>query len=88
MTKGKPWLAKHMKEQGKTLAQYEAGVRIANAVADGIVERMIALHGKDTGMYFPATELDLTDSVEHDFVRVCLKDRGMEFIENGTLYRV
>ena len=80
MTQGTPWLARYKKQEGQTLAQYEAGVRVANAVADGIVESVVALRGSGSGMYYPVADLDLTDSIEHDFVRVCLKDRGMEFI--------
>jgi hypothetical protein len=88
MTAGAPWLAKYMKQQGQSLAQYETVIRNANAVADRIVTAAAERHKRDTGMYYPAAELGLTDSCEHNFVRVCLKDRGMEFIENGAFYRL
>jgi gamma-glutamyl-gamma-aminobutyrate hydrolase PuuD len=87
-TEGTPWLAKYIKGLGQTIAQYDSGIKVANAVADGIIEKVSELHETDTGVYWPTEELNLNDSIHHDFVRHCLKDRGMEFIEGGTLYRI
>jgi hypothetical protein len=88
MTNGTSWLAKHKKAQGYTLEQYEAEVRSLNHDADMVMSEIIKRHGKCTGMYYRSKELGLNDSIEHDFIRICLKDRGIEFIENGTMFRV
>jgi len=88
MTKGKPWLAKMIKDRGLGIKEYMDLVLNSNLAADEIIQMVSEIRKTGTGMYYSADELGLTDSVEHDFVRVCLRDRGMEFIENGTLYRI
>ena len=59
------------------------------SLAVTIFEKVSAKHKPNTGIYYPATELYLRGCGEWaPFVIAELKQLGVEFIENNTLYRI
>ena len=56
--------------------------------AGKVMKQAESLHETDTGVYWPTSELTLLCGEYELYIRQSLKLMGMEFIENGTLYRV
>jgi hypothetical protein len=83
-------LAKLCKSKGMNLKQYEYTVQELENTADRILEtvKTCGKYAIDSGMYYPTNEI-LNDSTGDfkPFIIYALKQRGMEFIDNGTLWR-
>lgn len=84
-----PELAKYAKDKGMSREQYQALLAELNQTADNILENVknCGKYAIDSGMYYPVNEI-LEDNEFTPFIICMLKKRGMEFIENNTLWRV
>jgi len=84
-----PELAKYAKDKGMNLEQYKALSAELNQTADRILENVKSCgkYAIDSGMYYPVNEI-LADGEYTPYIICMLKKRGMEFIENNTLWRV
>lgn len=82
-------LCKYAFEKGMSLEEYEQLEGNIDAIADAIILNIKSLHKIDTGVYYPTSEIinpvGRTDLVP--FIIIALKQKGVEFYDNNTLYR-
>ena len=88
MTKGTPKFSRQCKAKGMTYELYVSLINSLNAQADTIFAEASLRHIPDSGMYYPSEELGLPEGDNGNFILHCLRDRGMEFIEKESLYRI
>ena len=88
MTKGTPEFSRQCKAKGMTKESYLSLINDINAQADTIFAAASVRHIPGSGMYHPSEELDLPNGDYGNFTLHCLRDRGMEFIERESLYRI
>jgi hypothetical protein len=82
-------LVKYAKSKGMNLEQFRELEAELGQTADKILEN-IKTCGKyaiDSGMYYPTGEI-LDDGELAPYITWMLKQRGVEFRENGTLWRL
>ena len=81
-------LARYAKDKGMNLEQYKALEAELEQTADRILEnaKNCGKYAIDSGMYYPTSEI-LEGGEYAPYIRQMLKQRGMEFIENGELWR-
>ena len=83
-----PELAKYAKAKGMTREQYQNLVAELGQAADRILEnaKNCGKYAIDSGMYYPTSEI-LDEGEYAPYIIQMLKKRGVEFRENGTLWR-
>jgi len=80
-------LAAFAKSKGYTLAEFQAlQARIAGT-ADDIAGRLAAFDTTDSGMYYPVQDILDTSADHAPYLIQALKQRGVEFRENNSLWR-
>ena len=84
-----PELAKYAKDKGMCREQYHALSADIIQTADNILENVknCGKYAIDSGMYYPVNEILEVGEIM-PYIISMLKKRGMEFIENNTLWRV
>ena len=81
-------IARYCKNLGMDLKGYKAYQKAVQDEAQAIFNKAQKIRPQDTGMYFPTSELlELKDERDY-FILNALKELGMEFLDNGTLYRI
>ena len=81
-------IARYCKNLGMDLQGFKAYEKAVKEEAQELFNKAKTIRPQDTGMFFPTSEL-LNVTEERDyFILNELKKLGMEFIENGTLYRI
>ena len=81
-------IAKHCKNLGMDLQGYKAYKKAVQDEAQAIFDKAKTIRPQDSGMYFPLSELlEVTEERDY-FILNELKGLGMEFLDNGELYRI
>ena len=81
-------MARYCKNLGMDLQGYKAYKKAVQDEAQAIFNKAQKIRPQDTGIYFPTSELiEVTEERDY-FVLNELKKLGMEFLDNGTLYRI
>lgn len=81
-------IAKYCKGLGMDLQGFKAYEKEVKDEAQTIYDKAKTIRPQDTGMYFPTSELIEVKEQRDYYIINELKALGVEFIENGTLYRV
>ena len=81
-------LAKHCKELGMNLEEFRTYKKAVQDEAQELFNKAKTIRPQDTGMFFSTSELlEVTEERDY-FIINALKELGMEFLDNGTLYRI
>jgi len=83
-------LSKFAKDKGMTLEEYLTLEGNIMSMATATIELIKATYITDNGVYHEITEVEMLykDYELKPFVLQELKEQGLEFIENGTLWRL
>ena len=83
-----PELAKYAKAKGMNLQEYKDLLAELEQTADRILEnaKNCGKYAIDSGMYYPTSEI-LDDGEYAPYIIQLLKQRGVEFRDNGELWR-
>ncbi len=80
-------LASYARNKGYTVTQFHDLVRHVATKSLDILETIKAKFNPGSGMYYPTSEIINTDDDLTPFVLQDLRRLGVEFIENGDLFR-
>ena len=81
-------IGRYCKSLGMDLQGYKAYKKAVEEEAQEIFEKATTIRPQDTGMFFPTSELLEVKGERDYFIMNELKKLGVEFIENGALYRI
>ena len=81
-------MARYCKELGMNLEEFRAYKKAVQDEAQEIFNKAQTIRPQDTGMFFPTSELLEVTGERDYFIINALKELGMEFLDNGTLYRI
>lgn len=81
-------MAKYCKSLGMDLQEFRAYKQAVEDEAQTIYDRAKKIRPQGTGMYFPTSELIEVKEQRDYYIINELKALGVEFIENGKLYRI
>jgi len=82
-------MANYCKSQGMNLSQYETFKQNIINTASAIIQYIKSMYKTDTGIYYPINEI-LSSSSNTDmkqFIIQELKNQGVEFFDNNSLWR-
>ena len=80
-------LSKYCKNKGMNLEEYEQLKSNIKTMATALIQQIPASH-KNNGMYYPVNELIAYNTTDiRPYLLQELRQQGIEFIEDTTLYR-
>lgn len=82
-------IAQFAKSKNMTYKEYQTLEANIKTLAEATLQNIKQLHKIDTGIYYPITEIihPLTDINTKNFLIRELKNIGVEFYDNNSLYR-
>lgn len=82
-------MANYCKSQGMNLQQYKTFQQNIINTATAIIQQIKAMYKTDTGVYYPINEILSHNSNETVklFIIQELKNQGVEFFDNNSLWR-
>lgn len=82
-------LCEYARNKNYTYDEYENLEVNIKAIAGATLENIKRMHKTGTGVYYPITEIinHMTDADIKNFIIIELKNLGVEFYENNSLYR-